>query len=89
MTWCAPLQEPTSLPVNVVKHKHQRYAVWLGGSFVASSVRRVHARCCPPHHLTCRFVTLVQPGFEAICHSRAKYLEEGPRIARHNAVFSV
>jgi actin-related protein 3 len=30
---------PTELPVNVVKHKHQRYAVWLGGSFVAGSVR--------------------------------------------------
>jgi len=57
---------PTSLPVQVIKHKYQRYAVWLGGSIIAGS-----------------------PGFNTICHSRERYLEEGPRIARHNAVFSV
>ena len=28
------------------------------------------------------------PEFTRVCHTRAQYLEEGPRIARHNAVFS-
>jgi actin-related protein 3 len=27
------------------------------------------------------------PGFHQLCHTRAQYMEEGPRIARHNAVF--
>jgi actin-related protein 3 len=27
------------------------------------------------------------PGFYEKCHTRAQYMEEGPRIARHNAVF--
>ncbi len=27
------------------------------------------------------------PGFHKLCHTRAQYMEEGPRIARHNAVF--
>ena len=53
-----------SLPVNVVSHPFQRYAVWFGGSMLSS-----------------------MPGFEGICHTKAQYEEEGPRIARHNAVF--
>jgi actin-related protein 3 len=53
-----------SLPVNVVAHPFQRYAVWFGGSMLSS-----------------------MPGFERICHTKAQYEEEGPRIARHNAVF--
>jgi actin-related protein 3 len=52
------------LPVNVVAHPFQRYAVWFGGSMLAS-----------------------MPGFEGLCHTKAQYDEEGPRIARHNAVF--
>ena len=29
------------------------------------------------------------PGFERVCHTKAQYEEEGPRIARENAVFPV
>jgi actin-related protein 3 len=81
---------PTELPVKVIQHKHQRYAVWLGGSFVAGSVRDQFVCDAPLAfgvHNPC--FSTAQPGFETLCHSRAKYLEEGPRIARHNAVFSV
>jgi actin-related protein 3 len=35
------------------------------------------------------FVLFVWQGsFMKVCHTRAQYEEEGPRIARHNAVFS-
>jgi len=52
------------MPVNVVSHPFQRYAVWFGGSMLAS-----------------------MPTFATSCHTKAQYEEEGPRIARHNAVF--
>lgn len=29
-----------------------------------------------------------QSEFYRVCHTKAQYEEEGPRIARHNAVFS-
>jgi len=29
------------------------------------------------------------PAFYKVCHTKAQYQEEGPRIARHNPVFSV
>ena len=54
------------LDVTVVKHKMQRYAVWHGGSFLASD-----------------------ESFPTMCHTKAQYDEEGPRIARHNAAFAV
>ena len=28
------------------------------------------------------------PAFHGVCHTKAQYQEEGPRIARHNAVFA-
>lgn len=51
--------------VNVVTHPFQRFAVWFGGSMLAS-----------------------QPEFAGFFHSRAKYQEIGPSIARHNPVFN-
>ena len=54
-----------SLDVNVISHPMQRFAVWFGGSMLAST-----------------------PEFYRVCHTKAQYDEEGPRIARHNAVFS-
>ncbi|KAH9252909.1 hypothetical protein BASA81_009065 [Batrachochytrium salamandrivorans] len=51
--------------VNVVSHHMQRYAVFFGGSMLASA-----------------------PELTRVCHTRAQYLEEGPRIARHNPVFN-
>lgn len=51
--------------VNVVQHAMQRFAVWFGGSMIAST-----------------------PEFTQRCHTRQQYLEEGPRICRHNAAFA-
>lgn len=56
---------PPEIEVNVVSHHMQRYAVWFGGSMLAST-----------------------PEFYRVCHTRAQYEEEGPRIARHSPVFS-
>ncbi|GMH52204.1 hypothetical protein TrVE_jg6407 [Triparma verrucosa] len=53
------------IDVNVISHHMQRYAVWFGGSMLAST-----------------------PEFYRVCHTKAQYDEEGPRIARHNAVFT-
>ena len=63
----APAAPPASdMKVKVVSHDMQRYAVWFGGSMLAST-----------------------PDFMRVCHTKAQYQEEGPRIARHNAVFSM
>lgn len=56
---------PPSIEVNVVSHPMQRYAVWFGGSMLASTSE-----------------------FYRVCHTKAQYEEEGPRIARHSPVFS-
>ena len=32
-------------------------------------------------------LTAVTHEFYRVCHTKAQYMEEGPRIARHNAVF--
>ena len=62
-----PTATPSELKVRVVSHDMQRYAVWFGGSMLAS-----------------------QPQFVAkYFHTKAQYAEEGPRIARHNPVFSL
>ena len=50
---------------NVISHPMQRFAVWFGGSMLAST-----------------------PEFYRVCHTKAQYEEEGPRIARHNPVFN-
>jgi hypothetical protein len=34
------------------------------------------------------FALSVQPEFYRVCHTKAQYDEEGPRIARHSPVFS-
>ncbi|MBD5025913.1 hypothetical protein GUF51_14570, partial [Xanthomonas citri pv. citri] len=57
--------EKSKVPVNVVSHAMQRYAVWFGGSMLASTNE-----------------------FVRVCHTKAQYEEEGPRICRHNPVFS-
>jgi len=56
---------PPAVEVNVISHPMQRYAVWFGGSMLAST-----------------------PEFYRVCHTKAQYDEEGPRIARHSPVFS-
>jgi actin-related protein 3 len=52
------------LDVNVVSHSMQRYAVWFGGSILATTNE-----------------------FYQVCHTKAKYDEEGPSICRHSPVF--
>mmetsp|Transcript_20558 Transcript_20558/g.28328 ORF Transcript_20558/g.28328 Transcript_20558/m.28328 type:complete len:421 (+) Transcript_20558:24-1286(+) len=56
---------PPEIEVNVISHPMQRYAVWFGGSMLASTEE-----------------------FYRVCHTKAQYEEEGPRIARHSPVFS-
>ena len=58
---------PRSIKVDVASHtaKMQRYAVWLGGSIMAS-----------------------HPEFYKVCHTKADYDEQGPRIARFNVAFN-
>lgn len=62
----ANVAQAPNIDVNVISHHMQRFAVWFGGSMLAST-----------------------PEFYRVCHTKAQYEEEGPRIARHNAVFSV
>lgn len=38
----------TPMDVNVISHKKQRYAVWFGGSLLASTVRPTHTPV--PHY---------------------------------------
>lgn len=57
--------QPQKIDVNVISHQMQRFAVWFGGSMLASTGE-----------------------FFRVCHTKQQYDEEGPRIARHNAVFS-
>jgi actin-related protein 3 len=56
--------KPNPIDVNVISHRMQRYAVWFGGSMLASTSE-----------------------FYSVCHTKADYMERGPSIARHNAVF--
>jgi actin-related protein 3 len=60
-----PNMDVKQIEVNVVTHPFQRFAVWFGGSMLASQAD---------------FLT----GF----HTKAEYEEQGPRIARSNAVFN-
>jgi len=62
-----PASAPAELKVRVHSHDLQRYAVWFGGSLLAS-----------------------QPDFASrLCVTKARYLEEGPRVARHSPVFQL
>eukprot|EP01038_Epipyxis_sp_PR26KG_P005615 gene5615-7757_t len=59
------VNQASAIEVDVISHNLQRYAVWFGGSMLAST-----------------------PEFYRVCHTKAQYEEEGPRIARHSPVFS-
>ena len=37
---CYSIPQPKPIDVNVITHHMQRYAVWFGGSMLASTVRR-------------------------------------------------
>ena len=74
---------PPAIDVNVISHHMQRYAVWFGGSMLASTVSL--SMLCS---LIVRTNDYLQPEFYRVCHTKAQYDEEGPRIARHSPVFS-
>ena len=81
---------PPAIDVNVISHHMQRYAVWFGGSMLASTVRvsMVMRLCCCYCCNHRRSLLCLQPEFYRVCHTKAQYDEEGPRIARHSPVFS-
>ena len=102
---------PPAIDVNVISHPMQRYAVWFGGSMLASTVSDCFAcygfvflclvlgsQYVPfSNHIVITFRFLIplpkllaflQPEFYRVCHTKAQYDEEGPRIARHSPVFS-
>ena len=50
---------------------------------LASTVRNLSTNCViHPHH-----VSLQQPEFYEVCHTKKDYDEHGPSICRHNPVF--
>lgn len=69
--------QPTPINVQVMSHKMQRYAVWFGGSMLASSVI---------FKLFDLFL-LFQPEFYQAAHTKQEYMEKGASICRHNPVF--
>ena len=60
----------------------QRYAVWFGGSMLASTVGKHQER-----QLRVLSLSIFQPEFYQVCHTKAQYDEYGPSICRHNPVF--
>lgn len=83
-------QKSSGVEVDVISHKHQRYAVWFGGSLLASLVRTLTLQLhlysfsgaisltdwCP-----------LQPEFYQSCHTKAQYDEIGPSICRRYQIF--
>lgn len=76
----------------------QRYAVWFGGSMLAStvSIRTFSIDwIIPLTNLTILWPANTniciyfdqQPEFYQVCHTKAAYEEYGPGICRHNPVF--
>jgi len=61
-----------------------RYAVWFGGSLLASLVS--FNDCIEPisHHL---LMSCFQPDFYTSCHTKAQYDEIGPSICRRYQIF--
>lgn len=62
----------------------QRYAVWFGGSMLASTVSNAILLTKLISNNTFSFF---QPEFYQVCHTKAEYEEYGPSICRYNAVF--
>ena len=94
--------QPTPIDVQVITHNMQRYAVWFGGSMLASTVRLyyvVWVKFSSDKPLTVKaslmYSTsfsspchcLSQPEFFSVCHTKKDYDEHGPSICRHNPVF--
>jgi actin-related protein 3 len=75
-------RQSTGVNVNVVSHKKQRYAVWFGGSLLASTVRLLGVV-----FFLALTAFLVKPEFYSYCHTKADYDEVGPSLVRRFAIF--
>lgn len=80
--------QPKPMEVQVVSHHMQRYAVWFGGSMLASTVTTSTRVGVPPVRVL-TVVCCLQPEFLQVCHSKKDYDEIGPSICRHNPVFGI
>jgi actin-related protein 3 len=69
----------SGVEVNVISHKRQRYAVWYGGSLMASTVSSPL--------LVMLIYTNGQPEFYNVSHSKSDYEEYGPSLVRRFSVF--
>lgn len=67
--------------MQVITHHMQRYAVWFGGSMLASTVNTIFEL------IILIIIIIFQPEFYQVCHTKAAYEERGPSICRHNPVF--
>lgn len=73
----------------------QRYAVWFGGSMLASTVsvsfnftsNRLMLRKKRNKKNLTNIKIIFQPEFYEVCHTKAAYEEYGPGICRYNPVF--
>lgn len=72
--------QSSGVDVNVISHKRQRYAVWYGGSLMASTVSCDTGAILPQ-------LTSIQPEFYNVSHSKADYEEYGPSLVRRFSVF--
>lgn len=84
------LPQPKPIDVQVISHHMQRYAVWFGGSMLASTVSSIAIEIHEENGfeiLFFLFACYLQPEFYQVCHTKAAYEEYGPGICRHNPVF--
>lgn len=78
--------KPKPIEVQVVSHHMQRYAVWFGGSMLASTVS-IFVMEMLKYLFLIYILFYLQPEFYQVCHTKAAYEEYGPSISRHNPVF--
>lgn len=79
-----------AVDVKVISHHMQRFAVWFGGSMLASTVLPLLLPSALPttfRKLTSHLPPFAQPEFYKVCHTKQQYDEVGPSICRHNPVF--
>ena len=86
------IPQPKPIDVNVITHHMQRYAVWFGGSMLASTVSGLNLNTHTDtlslsHSHTLSLSLFFQPEFYEVCHTKKDYDEHGPSICRHNPVF--
>ncbi len=76
----------------MISHHMQRYAVWFGGSMLASTVMLIYFIMSVSLQYISNilvYFSFLKPEFFQVCHSKKDYEEFGPRICRHNPVFGI